>query len=212
MLPRRSTTILAARIAQTVLIIFIALSALKSWARSRLPLLTSTNTTSERNETTTRARLPSFLPSSFTFLPQPPENLSPAVFDPQHTAGDSVSEDLTPPSPRGATYLSPSALMARPLPLSRTTVPRLLHQSWKDNATIPPLMETWARSCREVNEGWEYVLWRDSDNKALVEKFARWFKETYESLGGAEEGKGEGRGEIYRADAARFIYMGVFGG
>ena len=67
-------------------------------------------------------------------------------------------------------------------------------------------METWAESCRRVNEGWEYVLWRDEDNRALVEKYAGWFKGSYERLG---EG---GKGEIYRADAARFVYLGVFGG
>ncbi|KAL6721062.1 hypothetical protein ACLMJK_000162 [Lecanora helva] len=95
----------------------------------------------------------------------------------------------------------PAELLQRPLPRDLTSIPKLLHQSWI-NETIPTKFEEWSESCREVNSDWEWVLWTDEDNLKLVEKYAPWFNLTYEFL----------RSEIYRADAARNIYMHIFGG
>ena len=46
------------------------------------------------------------------------------------------------------------------------------------------------------------MLWTDKDNLALVKKFLPWFRKPYRELSS----------EIYRADAVRNAYMGVFGG
>lgn len=64
-------------------------------------------------------------------------------------------------------------------------------------------MLKWSQTCRDMNDdGWLHVLWTDEDNLALVTKYAKWFLPTYTKL----------RTEIERADAARFVYMLVFGG
>lgn len=97
--------------------------------------------------------------------------------------------------------LSPQDLMLRPQSADRTHMPKLLHQSWK-NSTLPSNLELWSRSCRTVNSGWEYVLWTDSDNAFMVEKYAPWFLETFNAL----------PEPIERADASRNLYMYIFGG
>lgn len=92
-------------------------------------------------------------------------------------------------------------LLQRPLATDLTSIPKLFHQSWM-NSTLPTKFEEWSHSCRQANPDWEWVLWTDEDNMKLVEKYAPWFASTYAAL----------HSEIYRADAARNIYMHVFGG
>ena len=103
--------------------------------------------------------------------------------------------------PKVARRLYPEDLMQRPLATDLSRVPKLFHQSWI-NATLPAKFEEWSHSCRAANADWEWVLWTDEDNLKLVQRFAPWFLNTYEDL----------ETEIYRADAARNIYMHVFGG
>ena len=100
-----------------------------------------------------------------------------------------------------ARRLYPEELMQRPLASDLTSMPKLLHQSWI-NETMPTKFEEWSDSCRMANPDWEWVLWTDEDNRKMVEKYAPWFMDTYEFL----------QTEIFRADAARNVYMHVFGG
>ncbi len=100
-----------------------------------------------------------------------------------------------------AKVLRAQDLMNRPLATDLTKAPKLFHQSWMDSE-LPEKFQEWCLTCRKVNSDWEWVLWTDADNKKMVEKFAPWFLTTYEDL----------PGEINRADAARNIYMHVFGG
>ena len=103
-----------------------------------------------------------------------------------------------------ARNLSPTELLSRPfLPpqLSNASVPKLIHQSWSSRE-LPPKFQTWSDTWRSNHPDWEWVLWTDQDNKALVDRYFPWFKEAYEEL----------RGEIFRADAVRNMYMYAFGG
>lgn len=104
-------------------------------------------------------------------------------------------------NPEDLTALSPRELMSRPLSPNRTHVPKLLHQSWK-NTTLPDKFKAWSQSCRAMNPDWEYVLWTDDDNKAMIKQFAPWFLKTYNGLPAS----------IERADASRNLYMHIFGG
>lgn len=104
-------------------------------------------------------------------------------------------------NPIEARQLSAKELMSRPLASDQTKAPKLLHQSWQ-NSTLPAKFQQWSHSCRKIHPDWEWVLWTDADNLQLVKKYAPWFLDTYEEL----------KSEIYRADAARNIYMHVFGG
>lgn len=104
-------------------------------------------------------------------------------------------------SPSEARKISAQELMSRPLATDRTKAPRLLHQSWKDSA-LPAKFQEWSESCRKAHPDWEYVMWTDEDNMNMVEKYAPWFVNSYDGL----------KSEIYRADAARNLYMYIFGG
>lgn len=103
--------------------------------------------------------------------------------------------------PKEARRLYASELMQRPLATDLTQLPKIFHQSWM-NSTLPAKFEEWSHSCRKQHPDWEWVLWTDEDNLKLIERFAPWFMNAYEDLGG----------EIFRADVVRNVYMHVFGG
>jgi Glycosyltransferase sugar-binding region containing DXD motif len=97
---------------------------------------------------------------------------------------------------------SPTELLSRPWTAStNTTPPRIIHQSW-ESALIPKKWATWSDSWRVKHPEWEWVLWTNEDNRALVKERAPWFLDTYDAL----------PGEIYRADVVRNLYMFFFGG
>jgi hypothetical protein len=103
-----------------------------------------------------------------------------------------------------ARYLSPEQLMSRPFPPENppnATIPKLIHQSWSSNE-LPAKFQQWSDTWRTNHPDWEWVLWTDADNQALVDKYFPWFKEAY----------GQVKGEIFRADAVRNLYMYAFGG
>ena len=103
-----------------------------------------------------------------------------------------------------ARYLSPNELLSRAFPPDRSTnasVPKLIHQSWSSR-DLPPKFQRWSDTWRSNHPDWEWVLWTDEDNKALVNRYFPWFGDSYQQL----------RGEIFRADAARNMYMYAFGG
>lgn len=112
-----------------------------------------------------------------------------------------TSDSTSTISFREARRLSPEELLSRPLSLDHTVIPKLFHQSWMDTA-LPAKFHEWSSSCRNAHPDWEWVLWTDENNLALVETFAPWFLSTYKGL----------KSEIYRADAVRNVYMHVFGG
>lgn len=92
-------------------------------------------------------------------------------------------------------------LLTRPLAQNLTMIPKLIHQSWKD-AILPNKFEKWSRSCRKHNPGWEWILWTDEDNDALVNLYFSWFADTYKAL----------PNPISRSDAVRNMYLYIFGG
>ena len=75
------------------------------------------------------------------------------------------------------------------------SIPRRLHQTWKD-AEPPRVLFSprWSRSLREHNAGWEYRLWTDADNRALVAARYPWLLPTYDGYASP----------IQRADVARY--------
>jgi len=102
-----------------------------------------------------------------------------------------------------ARYLSPSELLDRPYPPDipyNSTIPKLIHQSWS-TTTLPIKYQKWSDTWRVNHPDWEWVLWTDEDNQALVDKYFPWMKETYERLP-----------MINKVDLSRNMYMYVFGG
>ncbi len=81
-------------------------------------------------------------------------------------------------------------------------IPRLIHQTWKTTDIpediYPP---EWIATWREM-EGFEYRLWTDEDNRALVAEHYPWFLETYDAYDVP----------IKRVDAARYFILHRYGG
>ena len=130
--------------------------------------------------------------------PTLPDLASPNV--PSPSAGCPPSHICLPK----ARYLSPIELMRRPFPpLSpiNGSIPKLIHQSWSSNE-LPEQFRKWSDTWRMHHPDWEWVLWTNEDNQALVNLHFPWFKDVYERMDQ----------EILRADAARNMYMYIFGG
>ncbi|UZJ55664.1 hypothetical protein CBS101457_004984 [Exobasidium rhododendri] len=103
-----------------------------------------------------------------------------------------------------APYLSPSALMADPSVIkysNKSNIPKLLHQSWGEKP-INAKVKAWSDKCRMLHPDWQWVLWKNKDNRELVEKHYPWFLASFDALDT----------DIKRADAARNLYMNAFGG
>lgn len=85
--------------------------------------------------------------------------------------------------------------------LTHQPVTRIVHQSWITRK-LPHLFRFWTQSWRQCYPQWKFIFWTDESNRDLVVKHFPWFLERYDSL----------PRNIDRADAARYMYMYVFGG
>lgn len=77
-----------------------------------------------------------------------------------------------------------------------TEIPRILHQSWI-NESVPQRFSAWRTSWVNNHQDWDFRLWTDKDNDALVQEHFPWFLSRYESY---EE-------PVMRADSVRYMYM-----
>ncbi|PRP79027.1 glycosyltransferase family 32 protein [Planoprotostelium fungivorum] len=84
---------------------------------------------------------------------------------------------------------------------AKTGIPHIIHQSWKTRE-LPFKFEKWSASWRLNNMNWRWVLWTNEDNMALCQRHFPWFLKKYTSM----------KGEIYRADLARNMYLYIYGG
>jgi hypothetical protein len=82
-----------------------------------------------------------------------------------------------------------------------TSIPRILHQTWKD-ATVPPAFLDYAQSWRRWHPGWEIRLWTDADLSDFV-------RTTYPALYEMFECYPH---PIMRADVGRYLLLREFGG
>lgn len=120
----------------------------------------------------------------------------------------SPSEPLVPepePEPQVASSPSTSAyeLLNRPISSDRTSIPKIIHQTWFPAGTnMSESAQQWVATVKAKNPDWEYVLWDDESDELLVKKYFPWFLETYRQL----------PQEINRADMVRNFYMYLFGG
>lgn len=81
------------------------------------------------------------------------------------------------------------------------TIPRLIHQTWK-TTEVPRSHGDWVESVRLNHPDYEYRLWTDDENLALVEEHFGWFSDRYRSFAH----------DIERADAIRYLILWRFGG
>lgn len=80
-------------------------------------------------------------------------------------------------------------------------IPRIIHQTWKDSE-VPARWRHFQASWRRLHPAWEYRLWTDEDNRALVARHYPWFLRQYDALDLP----------IKRADAARYFILQRHGG
>ena len=81
------------------------------------------------------------------------------------------------------------------------TIPRLIHQTWKDER-VPQRWQAFQASWRRHHPRWSYRLWTDEDCRELVARHAPWFLTIYDAY----------REPIMRVDAFRYLVMQRLGG
>lgn len=81
-------------------------------------------------------------------------------------------------------------------------IPKIIHQTWKSKHNIPDKFRHWSSSFKEVNDGFKYCLYDDSDNLNLVKNFSPGLLSVYKEF----------PLEIYRVDFVRALYLLYYGG
>lgn len=91
-----------------------------------------------------------------------------------------------------------------PKRLPTSSLPRIIHQQWKDD--VPPRMfDEWREAVRKAfppEKGFEHKLWTDATARELIANDYAWFLPTYDAL----------PQNIIRADASRVFMLHKFGG
>ncbi len=80
-------------------------------------------------------------------------------------------------------------------------IPRIIHQTWKDDAP-PARLAEFAAAWRRLHPGWTYRFWTDATARAFVAEHFSDFLATYDGY----------PAPIMRVDAARYLWMFHFGG
>ena len=80
-------------------------------------------------------------------------------------------------------------------------VPRIIHQTWRDDA-LPDRLASFRAAWQRLHPEWAYRFWTDETARMFVGDHYPWFLETYDAY----------RSPIMRVDAARYLWMYHFGG
>jgi mannosyltransferase OCH1-like enzyme/glycosyltransferase involved in cell wall biosynthesis len=92
-------------------------------------------------------------------------------------------------------------LQQRQPQLKSSTIPKIIHQTWKDE-NIPPQLAALQQTWRERHPDWEYKLWTDTENREFLARFYPWFLPIYDSY----------QHHICRVDAIRYFWLDYYGG
>ena len=85
--------------------------------------------------------------------------------------------------------------------VKRPKTVEFVHQSWK-TVNLPSRFQNWSKTWKECFPKARHLLWTDEDNRNFIAKRYPWFLSRYNTL----------PANIYRADAARYLYLFHFGG
>ena len=89
------------------------------------------------------------------------------------------------------------------LPPAPSTIPRLIHQSWKDAGFPKTIFDwRWQRGLLDLNPGWQLMQWTDDSSRELIAREYPWFLPTYDAY----------PSYIQRCDAARYFIVYHHGG
>ena len=81
------------------------------------------------------------------------------------------------------------------------SIPRILHQTWKDE-TVPPDLKIFQRTWQSHHPDWQYCLWTDNDIREFIRQHYAWFLPIYDQY----------PKHIMRVDAVRYFILFHYGG
>lgn len=84
----------------------------------------------------------------------------------------------------------------------RNIVPRRIFQTWKEREVQNPVLRSWQNSWKELNPGYSYYIFDDTDNREFVKNNFPDMLELYDSY----------KENICRVDVIRYMYLYVNGG
>lgn len=84
----------------------------------------------------------------------------------------------------------------------RTTIPKIIFQTWKSHYDIPANFRYWRQSFVLNNPDFKCFLWDDADNSQFIEAKFPWFLSRYKSY----------PREILRVDVVRLFFLYRYGG
>jgi len=79
--------------------------------------------------------------------------------------------------------------------------PKIIHQTWKTH-TLPPQLAKYAKTCRDVNKTYKYILYDDNDLRNVILNNYPQYLEKYDSFDN----------NIERVDFARYAILHKYGG
>ena len=100
---------------------------------------------------------------------------------------------------RGSTIES---LESSPSRISNDRIPRILHQTYRDQSSIPFQWQQASNSCRTLHPNYEYKFWSDVDGRRLIENQLPYLLPTFDSY----------PYDIQRADVIRLVVLYIYGG
>ncbi|KAI9842092.1 MAG: hypothetical protein M1838_003276, partial [Thelocarpon superellum] len=80
-------------------------------------------------------------------------------------------------------------------------IPKIIHQTYANNS-IPSVWREAQRTCIDLHEDYEYMLWTDESSRSFMAAEYPWFLETFDGYDQT----------IQRADAIRYFVLAHFGG
>jgi mannosyltransferase OCH1-like enzyme len=85
---------------------------------------------------------------------------------------------------------------------SINSIPRIIHQTYRDNHSIPYQWQQASNSCRTLHSNYQYKFWTDEEGRRLIEKVFPCLLSTFDSY----------PYNIQRADVIRLVVLYVYGG
>jgi mannosyltransferase OCH1-like enzyme len=85
---------------------------------------------------------------------------------------------------------------------SSNSIPRIIHQTYRDIHSIPYQWQQASNSCRTLHPDYEYKFWTDEEGRRLIEQTFPCLLSTFDSY----------PYNIQRADVIRLVVLYVYGG
>jgi len=85
---------------------------------------------------------------------------------------------------------------------TKSLVPRIIHQTYRNIYSIPFKWQQASNSCRNINSDYKYKFWSDEEGRRLIEKEFPSLLLTFDSY----------PYDIQRADVIRLVVLYVYGG